>query len=371
MGYVRMQKNEVLALQLEVRYQKLIEEMKQRHVDAVLVSSSANNQYFSGFTGTSARLFLTPQERILFTDFRYTIQAKVQSKGFFEVQEVPRGKERFALKEAIARNHCSRVGFEDESVTVADHQVWLELSCEWVFFSQSIAKLRSVKSDEEIASIRTAQQVADCVFQEILQFIHIGTTELEIANELVYRMRKLGAQGPSFDPIVAGGPNSALCHAVPTQRALRSGDLLVLDYGCKVNGYCSDMTRTVGIGTLDDTWKDRYHLVLQAQESAIAAVKPGMRANDLDAMARDKIVAKGYGQFFGHALGHGVGLDIHEQPTVSPTSNDVLFSGNAITVEPGIYLEGQGGIRIEDCGIVTEHGFCNLVSAPKELLLLS
>lgn len=228
-----------------------------------------------------------------------------------------------------------------------------------------------IKSPDEIESLRRAQQLADRSFSELLGRVHAGMTEREVVAELNYIGARLGSEGPSFDPIAGSGPNGAMCHAVPSERRLQAGDLVVLDFGCVVDGYHSDMTRTFAVGHASDECRRIYDIVREAHERALDALRAGVTGRALDAVARDYIAAQGYGACFGHSLGHGFGLEIHEEPRASTRSETVFEPGMTITIEPGIYVEGLCGVRIEDCCVVTEDGYIDLVSSPKELLIVS
>ncbi len=355
---------------MEMRIKRLNEVMRESGTDGVLITDTINCRYFSGFTGTNGTLLIARGRNLLFTDFRYTIQAKQQTRGLFEIVEVPQANALSTLEGAIRDMGLTRLGFEDETLTVARFRQWEDFRCEWVPFSEKIARLRCVKSPDEIDCIRRAQKVSERAFSELLERIHPGMTEKEAANELLYLMRKHGAEGPSFAPIVASGPNGALCHAVPTDRAFEKGDLVVMDFGSIVDGYCSDMTRTVAIGQPSAHMREIYDIVLEANLRTLAALRPGMAGKALDHVARDYIAAHGYAEAFGHGLGHGFGLEIHEAPYANKTWEGTLEPFMTITVEPGIYIEGEGGVRIEDCCVLTEDGYENFAAASKELVLI-
>lgn len=339
-------------------------------LDAVLLTSGVNIRYVSGFTSSDAVTLVTERECILFTDFRYTIQAKEQSPDF-ALCEIRPETLRDRIQEALARNRCRRCGFEQRHMTVAEFQEYRAMPVEFVPFSDEIARLRRIKTPEEIESLRKAQSIADAAYEKLLQTIHSGMTERQVVAELNYISGILGSEGPSFDPIVGSGPNGAMCHAVPGERRLQRGDLVVVDFGCTIDGYHSDMTRTFGVIEVDDAARRVYDIVLEAQQRALAAVKAGIGGREVDAVARDYIASQGYGEHFGHGLGHGFGLEIHEAPRAAMTSHDILEPGMTITIEPGIYLEGNYGVRIEDCCVVTKNGKINLVGSPKELLMIS
>ena len=235
---------------------------------------------------------------------------------------------------------------------------------------RAITSLRMIKSADEIALMKSAQEIAERAFTHILDFIKPGVTEREVSLELDYFMLRSGAEALSFETIAVSGVNSSMPHGVPSDKKIENGDFVTMDYGAVCGGYHSDMTRTVAVGNVSAEQKKVYDTVLKAQLAALEAMRPGVRCADADRAARDVIEAAGYGEFFGHGTGHGVGIEIHEEPRVSPTAVDILETGNVVTDEPGIYLPGQFGVRIEDMVLITENGFENLTKAPKELIVL-
>lgn len=355
---------------LSQRCNKLLELAKRDGIDAVVVTSQINRRYFSGFTGSNAILLIAPGKRLLLTDFRYTIQANIQSKGVFEVIEESRAIGMERIKNELASIGAKTVGFEDASLTVREFKAYENLGAELVPCSTLMANIRMYKDAYETEQLIKAQNIADKAYAELLTRIKPGMKETEVAYELEYLMKKNGAEDKSFDTIVGSGENGALCHAIPGERRLTHGDLVVLDFGCKYNGYCSDMTRTIAIGEPCDELKKIYDIVLNAQLKALAALKPGITGKELDAIARDHITEHGYGKCFGHSLGHGFGLEVHEAPSASIVGETPFEPGMTITVEPGIYVEGLGGVRIEDCCIVTEDGYINPVTATKEMIII-
>ena len=343
--------------------------MQKNGLDAVFITGLTGIRYYSGFTSEDAYLIITADKAYLLTDFRYTIQAKEQSPDFTLV-EVGRGALMSTLQELFAGAGAKNVGFDEQAMTVADHTKYLTLGVTLVPFSEQLHSPRLYKSEEEAESLQKAQQIADKAYAELLKRISSGMTEKEVAAELDYIGARLGSEGPSFETIVGSGPNGAMCHAVPGDRRLTKGDLVVVDFGCIYNGYHSDMTRTFAVGEADDLSRYVYDTVLTAQEAALAALRDGISGSMLHNIALGVIESAGYGKCFGHGLGHGFGLRIHEAPGASPLSKDILKAGMTITVEPGIYLEGKLGVRIEDCCLVTEDGCRNFVSSPKELLFI-
>ncbi len=352
------------------RIDRLRRQMEKKGLDAVLLTGLTSIRYFSDFTSEDATLVITMNKASLLTDFRYTIQAKEQSGERFDIVEVGRGQYISTITDLLNGDGCLNIGFEDETMSYANYERFRSMEKELVPFSYDMNKLRIVKTASEIVSMQKAQAVADKAFVELLNTIHSGMTEKRVASELTYICGKLGSEGPSFDPIVGSGPNGAMCHAVPSDRTLKSGDMVVLDFGCIVDGYCSDMTRTFAVGEVDDFSKTIYDIVLEAQLRALDALKAGIMGSELDAVARNYIASKGYGNCFGHSLGHGFGLQIHESPYASTASVDRLDAGMTITVEPGIYIEGRLGVRIEDCCVVEPDGKLNLVTSSKELLTI-
>lgn len=346
---------------------RLRAEMEKNGLDAVLLKSVTAIRYFSGFTSDDASVLVTKNRSVLLTDFRYTIQAKAQAGDCCEIVEVGGAAHSEAIKNIIAEEGVKRMGFEDDFVSFAQYQVYAAFGAEFVPFAKELHKLRIVKTPDEVENLQKAQAMADRAFEELLKVVKPGMTERRVAAELEYICAKLGSEGPSFETIVGSGPNGAMCHAVPGERQLQEGDLVVLDYGCLYNGYHSDMTRTFAVGKVDPFAEKIYNIVLEAQSRALDALKPGITGKELDAIARDFIASKGYGDCFGHSLGHGFGLLIHEEPRASVTGDTVFEEGMTITVEPGIYLEGKFGVRIEDCCVVTKDGKLNLAHATKAL----
>ena len=352
---------------MKERVEKLRRILGENRLDGALITGLTAIRYYSGFTSDEAALVVTHKNASLLTDFRYTIQAREQSPDF-EVVEVGRGALLPTVDKLLKADGCRRVAFEDLTMTVSAYDRYKTLDYEFIPFSVEMDKPRLIKTADEIASLQRAQNMADEGFKTLLTRIGSGMTEKEVAAELDYIHAKLGSECPSFDTIVGSGPNGAMCHAIPGSRRLQKGDLVVLDFGCVYNGYHSDMTRTFAVGEPDDFAKRIYDIVLIAQQKALDALKAGITGKELDAVARDYIASKGYGECFGHSLGHGFGLEIHESPNASTASEWKLEPGMTITIEPGIYIEGKLGVRIEDCCVVTETGKIDLVSSTKELL---
>lgn len=325
-------------------------------LDALLVSNLENVRYLSGFTGTNATLLVTAERAIFLTDFRYTTQAAKQSPGF---EIIDGGSEpRRALVEAmggVGEGGVGGVGFDDAELRVKSHEALAKLMPEpltLVPASGLVERLRAVKDDAEIAAIARAAQIADGIYAALAEEGLAGRTESDVAWRIAELARAGGAAGLSFDPIVAAGPHGALPHAEPRDVVIERGELVVLDLGVIYQGYCSDCTRTFATGPLSDHHREIYDLVLAAQEQSLAAVQAGAECSVVDAVARELIAAAGYGENFGHSLGHGVGVEVHELPTLSARSEGALEDGNVVTVEPGVYIEGDVGVRIEDLVVV-------------------
>ena len=334
--------------------------------EAAYISSFANIFYYSGFQSADASLLVTADRAVLITDSRYLVQAKIQSPDF-EIYNI-----KDTLAGIFSQVSCERVLYEEEVISAGAFER-LKKAAPGREFSpaqKKISEPRAVKEETEIRRIRAAEELGDAAFSHVLGKIGEGVTERELAFELEFFMRKNGASGLSFETIAASGERSAMPHGVATDRQLRRGDLLTLDFGCVLDGYCSDMTRTVGIGELSDRAREIYEVTLRAQRTAIAAVKSGAGLSAVDAAARGVIADAGFGEYFSHALGHSVGIEIHENPCFSPRSTGNAECGNVITVEPGIYIEGFGGVRIEDLVAVTDEGCEILSKSPKELIIL-
>ncbi len=352
------------------RLNRLRNSMAKAGIDAVIVNSITSIRYLSNFTSDEAFVLVTKQRSLLITDFRYTIQAKDQSGDRYEILEASGEKQLALVHEALLDENVKTLGFEDDIVSFARYRSYEAFGVELVPFAKELNALRLIKTPDEIEALQKAQTLADQSFTELLTVIHAGMTEKRVAAELEYIGAKLGSEGPSFDTIVGSGPNGAMCHAVPGERKLQRGDLVVLDYGCLFNGYHSDMTRTFAVGEPDAFSSKIYEIVRTAQQKALDALRPGITGKQLDAIARDYIKEQGYGDCFGHSLGHGFGLLIHESPRAAVTCETVLEPGMTITVEPGIYIEGKLGVRIEDCCVVTETGKRNFCVSTKELQII-
>lgn len=351
----------------------MIEEiLAKKNVDAVMVSNRYNMNHISQFTNDTATLYLSGKRKVLITDSRYTTQAQEEAKGF-EVAEVKSGKGYAQFISEFAREDgVKRLGFEEDVLTVSEFEHFKEAApdVEWVPMEREVYTLRQIKTEEELSYLERAEAIGDEAFTYILGELKPGVTELEIAAKLEFFMKMQGATGVSFDAIVASGLHSSMPHAVPTEKKLEKGDFVTMDFGCIYKGFCSDMTRTVVIGKANDKQKEIYNVVLEAQLAALDYIKAGLPGGDVDKVARDIITKAGYGDYFGHSLGHSVGRFIHEDPGMYPNGKTILKPNMIETIEPGIYVPGFGGVRIEDMVAVTEDGCRNFTHSRKDLLEL-
>lgn len=348
---------------------KLRQALIDLNVDAILITNEYNLRYMTGFTGTSGVAVVSKDDAAFITDFRYTEQANDQVKDFRIVQH--NGPIFTEVGTQVALMGAKTIGFEKDSMTYGYYELYKEaVKAEFVPISGAIEKIRLIKTPEEITIIKAACEIADNAFTHILNFIKPGVTELEVSNELEFFMRKQGATSSSFDTIIASGVRSALPHGVATNKVIEKGDFVTLDFGALYNGYISDMTRTVAVGQPSEKLVEMYNVVLESQLLALEKVGPGMTGIEADAVARDYLKSKGYGEAFGHSLGHGIGLEVHEGPGLSFRSDAVLEPNMVVTIEPGVYLPGIGGVRIEDDIIITETGNKLLTHSAKELIIL-
>ena len=340
-------------------------------LDAMLLTSEANCYYAAGFMGEGIAL-VTRRGSWYFTDSRYTEAADKAIGDAAVIREVSRERPFSALiNEALAASGAEKVGFEDQRMTVAEHAVYSEkLHCTLTPASALMTELRGSKDEEELSCMIAAQRIAEGALAQILKEIRPGMTEKEIAARLNYLMVSAGAEKTSFDTIVASGPNGSMPHAVPGMRKVREGDFITMDFGCVYKGYCSDMTRTVALGRPSDEMRNVYDIVLQAQLAGIAAARAGVTGAAIDGAARKVIQDAGYGSYFGHSFGHSLGIDIHEAPNAAPGNDKPMPDGAVISAEPGIYLPGRFGVRIEDVMILRPDGAQVITKAPKALLVL-
>lgn len=352
---------------------KVFSEIRDAGFDCALFLDETSQHYLSDFYSTDGAVVISETETALIVDSRYFEAAENDKKACKLSEDVKpylfRKNIFDVIAEYIASAGAKRVCLDAGLVTVKQLQT-LQSKCEGVtfdFLSDVCLKHRRIKTPEEVEKIRKAQAITDKAFSHILSFINEDRTETEIAAELEYFMRKNGASGLAFDTISVSGKNSSLPHGVPTESRLTKNSFLTMDYGAKFAGYCSDMTRTVVLGKADDEMKRIYNTVLTAQSEAMKFIKAGVKCSDADKVARDIITDAGYGEYFGHSLGHSLGLEIHELPAASPKSVDTLVAGNIVTVEPGIYIPGKYGVRIENMVLVTENGCENLTASDRSL----
>lgn len=356
-----MIKNRILNLQKELESNQ-----------AFWITSSSNRFYLTGFNSSAGSVLVTKNEATFFIDFRYFEKAKsvVNSCQVVLYDKGDKGIYEFCKQQKIATL------FIETSHTSLSHYNYIKNIFQDIDISKDnildtmLNNMRAVKSDYELQFIKQAQNLTEKTLDYILPRITVGRTEREVMLDMEFFMRGLGAEGVSFDFIVVSGKNSSLPHGVPTDKKIENGDFVTMDFGAIVNGYCSDMTRTVAIGSVSDEQKFVYETTLKAQLSAIKNIKAGVVCGDMDKIARDIIYDAGYKGCFGHSLGHSVGIDVHETPNLSPNNQSLLNAGNVVTVEPGIYIENKFGVRIEDMVYVTENGCINLTNSPKELLIL-
>lgn len=344
--------------------------LQEQQLDALVIMTPSNRFYASKFRSTAGMALITPSRAWFLVDFRYIEAARATISGMDVIQVD--GKYYDYLSSQAKEQRFSRVGFEEGSIT---YQEYTKLKAcmkdaQLVPAENILLQLRQVKAPEELEAIQTAQRISEMAFAEILNFIQPGRTEREIQVELDYRMQKAGGEGLAFDSIVVSGANSSKPHGVPTDKPVEAGDFLTMDFGCKYGGYCADMTRTVAIGHVTDEMRQVYDTVLRAQKEAMAHIHAGMAGSLADSFARDVIREAGYGEHFGHALGHSVGIDIHESPSFASRYDALIPAGAVMSVEPGIYLPGRFGVRIEDLVLVQEEGVKSLNSSEKDLIIL-
>jgi Xaa-Pro aminopeptidase len=355
---------------VSARVDALLAALAERELDALVVSNLVNVRWLTGFTGSNATAVVGPAQRRFVTDFRYLTQAAEQLDDEWEREISSDLLKRVAERLPEGR---LRLGFDDAHLTVKQHAQLaghVGDDVELVAAGGVVEALRAVKDPAEIDAIRAAARLADAAFEEVVGAGIVGRTERAVALDLEIAMRRRGAEAPSFAPIVAAGPHGALPHAVPRDVPIPAGTLVVIDWGAQLGGYASDCTRTVATGELDPRDHAVYALVLRAQETALAAVRPGPTGQEVDAIARAVIDEAGHAEHFGHGLGHGVGLEVHEGPRLSKIGHDTLAAGNIVTVEPGVYVPGAVGVRIEDLVAITADGHEVLSGLPKTLRIV-
>lgn len=348
------------------RLNRLRELCINKRLDGFVVTKPENRLYFSGFSGTSGLLLITGNDAKLLTDFRYVTQAQTQSPDFDVVRHG------ISIYKTLAQTSndlgVKKLGFEMDYVTWADYQAMQSELSGIELVPHKIDELRMMKDEAELAALKKAVWIADQAFSHIITYIRPGMTEREVALELEYSMRRLGAEKSAFDIILASGVRSSLPHGVASDKVIEQGDFVTMDFGAVYNGYHSDITRTIIMGQASDKQRQLYDTVLQAQLAGVAAVQPGRTGKQVDEISRTIITNAGYGNYFGHGLGHGVGLNIHEEPRLSPGGDTVLEAAMTVTVEPGIYIPDWGGVRIEDTVVVVSAGCDVLTASSKQLI---
>lgn len=354
---------------LTERLSALREKLTSLKVDGILITNLPNLRYLTGFTGSSGFSIITKTDAIFVTDFRYQEQAREEVKGFdIRVENIERAME---VRDIVDELKIRHLGFEGDNVTYWFYVTMMRSGIRLKPLRYTVESLRMIKSDHEVSYIKMAIKRAEKAFERLKPHIKSGITEIELSRRLEDLLKDEGCERLPFEVIVASGPRSALPHARPTSRALRKGDILLIDWGGEYEGYYSDMTRTVLIGDSDISKHQELYLhVLNAQERAIKKISNNIKASTIDSVAKGYIKRVGYGDYFGHGLGHGVGLQVHEKPIISWKSKDVIKTGMVFTVEPGIYIPQFGGIRIEDMVVVSENGVEVLTSLSKELTVV-
>lgn len=351
------------------RVNKLQAQLEENEIDALLVTKRENIRYLSGFTGSSGVIVITSDSASFITDFRYTEQANDQVKGY-DIIELDTSLIK-SVADVVSRESIKRLGIEQDAMTVGQYRTYeKEVDVQLIETSGIVEKLRLIKDESEIKIMKEAAAIADAAYTHIQTFIRPGRTEREVANELEMFMRSKGADSSSFDIIVASGLRSALPHGVASDKVIQTGELVTLDFGAYYKGYCSDITRTLAIGPISDELRQIYDTVLRAQLAGVEGIRAGITGIEADALTRDIIKEAGYGEYFGHSTGHGLGMEVHEAPGLSFRSDTVLEPGMVVTIEPGIYINGVGGCRIEDDVVITEDGCYLLTQSPKELITI-
>ena len=354
---------------MQLRIESLQKELQQG--EAVIITSPANRLYYTGFSSSAGTLFVTPEIAIFLIDFRYIEKAQKTIQHCTVLQSIQYYRQ---LQELIEQHNIKILYTETSKTSIEQYKTLTNmLNCEISKenrFDRYILQQRKNKTTDEVDKIKQAQKITDNTFSHILNYIKAGKSEREIMLEMEFYLRKQGSEGVSFDFIVVSGQNSSLPHGKPTEKLIENGDFITMDFGAVIGGYRSDMTRTVAVGAVSEYQKLVYNTVLEAQKQALAAIRPGAVCKDIDKIARSFIANNGFDGYFGHGLGHSVGIEVHESPSFNTVDDSVLEPGMVLTVEPGIYLPNQFGVRIEDMVLITENGFENLTNSPKELIIL-
>ena len=340
-------------------------------VNGLLLTSRYSRHYGAEYDIAEGVAIVSRKGCRYFTDSRYIEAAQRSIKGFEVIMVDRENPYTKLLNEAIADFGITTLGYEEEYLTVREYETYCEkINARFVAMQKLINAFRAVKEEWELANMRKAQTIADKAFSEVCTRIQAGMTEKQLQAELIYCLYKNGGEGLSFDPIVVSGPNTSLPHGVATDWVICQGDFITMDFGVLFNGYCSDMTRTVAVGYVTDEMEKVYNTVLQAQLAGLSATRAGVKGKEIDAAARQVIVEAGYGEYFGHGYGHSLGLEVHEAPNCSPSGEAVMEAGMVASAEPGIYLPGKFGVRIEDVVIFTADGCENITKSPKNLIIL-
>ena len=359
-----------MSVQMEHRIAKIKDYLEEKDIDGFLIIKPQNIRYLSGFTGSNGQLLITKSKSYLFTDFRYIDQAEQESSGYQIIKQEKKMID--AVKEICLQEKIKEMAFEEDQMVFKMYEAYYQAlkPVSFVPASQFLSQIRAIKDQEEILLLKKATALADQAFKHILSYIKPGVKEKDIALELEFFLRKNGAEAKSFDFIVASGSRGALPHGVASDKEIKAGELVTMDFGCIYDGYCSDITRTVGVGKLEDKQKEIYNIVLEAQRAGLDFIQAGVECQNVDSAAREIIARAGYGEYFGHSLGHGIGLEVHENPTLAKGNEQKLQPGMVVTVEPGIYIPRFGGVRIEDMVLIQENYLEILTKSYKDLLII-
>ncbi len=352
-------------------HQKIARELEGNGLQAMLLTSEVSRFYATGFRSSAGVVLITKEKTVLITDFRYIEAARAAAAGFEVMETSGRDGYMRLLSELLSDCRAKVLGFEDACMTVCEHERYSKgLKTKLKGAGKMLSSLRSSKEEREISCLREVQAITEKALSEVLPLIRPGMSELELSAELVYRLLRLGAERLSFEPIVVSGENTSRPHGAPSERKLRNGDFITMDFGCVKNGYCSDMTRTVALGEADSEMRMVYSVVLEAQRRGIEAARAGTPGSEPDRAAREFISERGYGGCFGHGFGHGIGVEVHEEPSLSPSNHEPLPEGAVVSAEPGIYIPGKFGVRIEDMLVLRRDGAENLTKAEKKLIVI-
>jgi len=352
------------------RFDKIAAKLPEYGLDAMMITSAPNRLYANEFPSSAGTTIVTAQASYFFVDSRY-IEAATKRIAGADVRLANQQDPFGMINEVLEKHGVKHLGFEEGYCTVSEYNTWKEkITCQLVPATKLLMDLRAVKDEKEVEILIAAQRIAEKALTEVLNFIKVGRTEKEIAAFLQYQMLLGGAEKMSFDPIVVSGPNSSMPHGVPSDKPVEAGDFITMDFGCIYKGYCSDMTRTVALGHATEEMEKVYHTVLQAQLAGIATAKAGVTGRAIHEAAAKVIADAGYGPYFGHGFGHGLGVEVHESPNANMANDKPLPCGAVVSAEPGIYLPGKFGVRIEDIIILNETGCRDIMEAPKDLLIL-